>query len=134
MKVASAYGCQITHLGRYDSQVTYCHSLFCTGEDRGVFKALSQHSVPLIIRVENCEKPHFRILVFRQSFQPGTYEFKSGDLKLLEPVWLMKQHDSMEQLPSKEANRSSASQQIRCILWNPKAVNSFTSSRHLSPS
>jgi hypothetical protein len=29
-------------------------------------------------------------------------------------------HNSMEQSPSWEANRSSASQEIPCILWNPQ--------------
>jgi hypothetical protein len=83
--------------------------LFGTGENHGDFQALSHYSVLLIIRVDNCEKPRFRILVFRQSFEPGTYELKSGDLQLLDPVWFMKQHNSIEQSPSKKANRSSAS-------------------------
>jgi hypothetical protein len=39
-------------------------------------------------------------------------------------VWRNKRkpcrHNSMEQNPSWEADRSSASQEIPCILWNPK--------------
>jgi len=37
----------------------------------------------------------------------------------------------MEQSPSWEANRFSASQEIPRILWNPKFITTFTSNRHL---
>ena len=39
---------------------------------------------------------------------------------------------SMQQSPSWEANRFSASQEIPRILWNPKVHTAFTSARHLS--
>ena len=38
----------------------------------------------------------------------------------------------MEQSPSWEANRFSASQEIPRILWNPRFITAFTSARHLS--
>jgi hypothetical protein len=38
---------------------------------------------------------------------------------------------SMEQSPSQEANRFSASQEILHILWNPKFIIAFTSVRRL---
>jgi len=40
----------------------------------------------------------------------------------------------MEQSPSWEANRFSASQEIPRILWNPKVSTGFTRARHLSRS
>jgi hypothetical protein len=43
-----------------------------------------------------------------------------GHQVLLYVVYIMKLTNSMEQSPSWKANRSSASQQIPCILWNPK--------------
>jgi len=39
---------------------------------------------------------------------------------------------SMQQSPSWEANRFSASREIPRILWNPKVITAFTSARHLS--
>ena len=39
--------------------------------------------------------------------------------------------DYMEQSHSWEANRSSASQEIHRILWEPKVLTAFTSARHL---
>jgi hypothetical protein len=38
----------------------------------------------------------------------------------------------MEQSPSWEANRFSASQEIACILWKWRFITAFTSTRHLS--
>jgi hypothetical protein len=40
--------------------------------------------------------------------------------------------DSMEQSPSWEVDRFSASQEIPRISWNPKVHTAFTSARHLS--
>jgi hypothetical protein len=40
--------------------------------------------------------------------------------------------DSMEQSPSGEANRSSASQEISWILWNPEVPYRIDKSRHVS--
>jgi hypothetical protein len=38
----------------------------------------------------------------------------------------------MEQSPSWEASRSPASQEIPCVLWNPKVITTLTRARHLS--
>jgi len=40
--------------------------------------------------------------------------------------------NSKQQIPSWEANRFSASQEIPCILWTRKFITEFTSARHLS--
>ena len=39
--------------------------------------------------------------------------------------------NSMKQRPSWQANRSTASQQIPCILWNQNVITAFTTARHL---
>jgi len=38
----------------------------------------------------------------------------------------------MQQTPSGEANSHSASQEIPCLLWNPKAITVFTRACHWS--
>jgi hypothetical protein len=53
-----------------------------------------------------------------------------GSLALGRPPYLLAY--SVEQSPILEVNRLSASQEIPCLLWNPKFITSFRSARHLS--